>query len=546
MRKYRLIILGTLLLAVSGCQPHIKPETPEEPEETAWWDEGSTIYGTVSCSGAPLEGVIVSDGAVVTVTDAAGHYQMASAKGYGSVFVSVPSGYQAVSDGILPKFYHNCTADAAAAEKADFELVKVDQSHSRVLLFGDIHLASRTFCNDIGQYRGFMAEVSGLAAGSSCPVYGLTLGDMSWDYYWGANNYGLLDYLNETKKGLSGLQLFHTMGNHDNDPSATGDAAGELLYRNVIGPGHYSFNVGGVHFIVLDSMLYLNDPLGQRNFLAKVSDEQISWMVEDIAHVPHKTPIVVAMHTPLYRKDGSSALGNLWDLIKHFEGYDYVQFVTAHMHVIYNVDMLKRSVHVFECNSGAVCGAWWMTADACKSGLQLCSDGSPSGYRILDIDGGAISWKYKATGEDENMQFRAYDRNELCLSAEKWLPNASAEDRKAFLESAGDYARPDSGNEVLINVWDYDPSWTISITENGKTLNVKQLKNVRDPLYLAVYESYEYNHGYSVSYPSSLTDHIFSVTASAPDSSLEIKVTDRFGRMYGCTMSRPQAFVEPK
>ena len=83
-------------------------------------------------------------------------------------------------------------------------------------------------------------------------------------------------------------------------------------------------------------------------------------------------------------------------------------------------------------------------------------------------------------------------------------------------------------------------------TLNGRQLDVRQLKNVKDPLYLAAYEAYEYEHGYSVSYPCGTTDHIFSVTASSPTSTLEIKVTDRFGRVYTQKMTRPQAFYEPR
>ena len=36
-------------------------------------------------------------------------------------------------------------------------------------------------------------------------------------------------------------------------------------------------------------------------------------------------------------------------------------------------------------------------------------------------------------------------------------------------------------NTVFINVWNYDPEWTISVTENGRPLEVTRVWH-RDPL----------------------------------------------------------------
>lgn len=531
-----LIPLLVAAIAAAACR---------EPLPEAVQDD-STIYGTVSCNGKGVPGVVVSDGYDVTVTDAEGNYSMNSGKFNGYVFISVPSGYEAVSDGVLPRFFVRCERSANLREKADFRLTAVDQSDYEMLVFGDMHLANRTFCRDLEQFREFSAEVCSHAAAAGKPVYALTLGDMGWDVFWESNSFGLPEYVDEVKKDFGHLPIYHTMGNHDNDPALQGDAQGESTYKHIVGPNYYSFNAGEVHYVVLDDMVYVNEVSGTRDYRSQVNAVQIEWLRKDLAYVPKSTPVVVAMHTPLYRRDGSAAISNLGELIKCFDGYGYVQFLSAHTHTVYNVDMLDRSIHIYESNSGAVCGAWWMTDYACKSGVHLCSDGAPGGYRILEISGSGISWRYKGTSCPDSYQFRTYDRNSICLSADKWVPHASKTDKAAFLASAGLYAKPSSANQVLINVWDYDPAWKISVRENGRELPVTRLTDAKDPLYIAVYEAYEYENGYSVSYPGGTTGHIFSVTASAPATTLEISVTDRFGRTYTETMSRPKPFAPDK
>ena len=204
------------------------------------------------------------------------------------------------------------------------------------------------------------------------------------------------------------------------------------------------------------------------------------------------------------------------------------------------LEKIGDSSYAESAASGAVCGAWWMPGYI-QPGLHMCGDGSPGGYRVMEFDGKAFEWYYKATGRPEDYQFRTYDRNELCLSASAYVPRATAENRAAFLESVGNYALPSSENIVYLNIWDYDPSWKIEVTENGRKLQWTRF-TAKEPLYLATYEAEEYNYGYTLSYPGGTTSHLFEVRASAPDTALEIKVTDRFGRVYTETMARPKKF----
>ena len=91
-------------------------------------EEGSTVYGKVSCDGAGLPNVVISDGVEVVKTDAEGVYQLKSAKKYGYVFISTPSGYETASNGVLPINYFKLYKTAAVAERVDLSGSKILQS----------------------------------------------------------------------------------------------------------------------------------------------------------------------------------------------------------------------------------------------------------------------------------------------------------------------------------------------------------------------------------------------------------------------------------
>ena len=160
------------------------------------------------------------------------------------------------------------------------------------------------------------------------------------------------------------------------------------------------------------------------------------------------------------------------------------------------------------------------------------------------MNGNDVKWRYKPTGKDFSHMFRSYDRNEIVLNAAGFTPSASSSYAKAFEKTASSWASGSSDNHVYINVFDYDPSWKIEVTENGKPLSYEVVK-IKDPLHLAAYEAKRYNENKN---PTSsfnaytVSSHMFRVKASSPASTLEIKVTDRFGNTSTESMKRPKAF----
>ncbi|SPZ84939.1 Uncharacterised protein [Sphingobacterium multivorum] len=81
------------------------------------------------------------------------------------------------------------------------------------------------------------------------------------------------------------------------------------------------------------------------------------------------------------------------------------------------------------------------------------------------------------------------------------------------------------------------------MSENGQPLTVSRVR-MRDPLHIVSYSAQRLNRNATPTedFVSTLTAHMFKVKASSPTSTLLIKVTDRFGKVYQETMVRPKAF----
>lgn len=511
----------------------------------------NNVYGVVHCDGEGLADVVVSDGVEVVKTDKDGVYQFKSAKKWGYVFISIPKGYEVGSEGVLPQFHATLTEKADKAERHDFNLVKVNQDKYRVYFLGDMHLADRT--NDLNQFDNCMKEVKADIMDDDVKSYVITLGDMTWDLYWYSRNYYFPQYLKSVnyyfKNAAKQVQFFHTIGNHDHDMCKDGDFNTVIEYVKDIAPTYYSFNIGDVHYIVLDDILCTNvggaaSAKPKRAYKSEVTDEQLKWLAKDLSFVSKTTPVIVTSHAPVYAKEtkknvNTYYLNNSATLVSKFKGYN-VDFVTGHTHVLYNVD--KSSEGIYEHNAGAVCASWWWSGYL-TPGIHICTDGAPGGYSVWDITGTDKKWRYKGTGRDADEQFRSYDLNNVYFTVEKDAPKVPAALKSEFEKYTKAYPK-NSDNEVLINIWNWNPKWKIEIKENGKTLKDTRVKGY-DPLHIAALTAKRFNNSSITEEPAFTTTenyHMFKVKASSATSTIDIKVTDEFGNVYTETMKRPKTF----
>lgn len=514
----------------------------------------TTVWGVVSSGSQPLAGVVVSDGIDVAVTNADGIYELDSDKELGYVFISIPSGYEVENNGVLPQFSKLLASRADVLEQVDFELTKVDgQDNYKMLFFGDMHLANRT--DDKAQFAEFTADVKKfIAANPNDKFYALTLGDMTWDLYWYSNHYEFPQYIEEINRGLKGLTIFHTMGNHDNDFKAYGDFDAATQYVKSLCPTYYSFNIGKVHYVVLDDIESLADGTTDRKYNKTLTTKQLEWLKKDLKHVSKNTPLVVTAHAQFFYPNTASnfKIDHSAETTRQFfnivQGYE-THIVTGHTHTIFNVcpqDAKSLGAdNVYEHNSGSVCGSWWWSGHL-TDGVHLGQDGSPGGYSIWDITGTDLKWVYKATNWDESYQFRAYDLNNISFSFSDVPKMSNATVLvNAFQKYVNAYPGTQS-NEVLINIWNWSKDWKLTvIDQSGKELKWTQVF-AYDPLHIAALSVKRFNSSSIKSVPSFVTEanmcHFFKVTASDPNEDLVIKVTDKFGNVYTENMARPKEF----
>jgi len=539
------------------------------------------VYGqVVDSSGNPLAGVAVSDGYTVTTTGSDGRYGFYSTKANPYVFISQPQGYEVPLDGVFPQFWQALGSDVDTREEHNFTLTAVDNSNCVLLALGDLHLCDRTALRDLKQFRMQVKELKDKVndvRSQGLKVYGLTLGDMTWDLYWDnssgmANtNFDLADYKTEMNSDFSGSEfpIWQTIGNHDHDYAATGDWDTVIPYKTILGPTYYSFNIGGYHIVSLDNVLCYNDgTVSGRYSIGGLTDEILQWLKADMALVGSSTPVIVSMHEPLYfpsNPTGGYYYGKYASSLLSALGSRKIHIVTGHTHGINNVSV---SSSLYEHNAGSLCATWWWTGrhsitseaswgvgTSMSNTYCIGPDGTPAGYTVYELSSGTMQWRYRALGLAETRQFKVYDRNKMDLSAAVWCPSATSARQEAFEEYSsygdGQYSyvgAPDGStvpnNLVYINVWNYDPSWTITVTENGTSLTVKKLTDAYDPMHIVAYSAVRYENGNAATaaFLSVKTQHLFRVQTSSASSSLVVTVKDRFGNSSTQVVSRPKNF----
>ena len=477
---------------------------------------GMTLKGVVYCENKPLPNVVVSDGYNVVQTDEQGRYYIQSDKKSGFVFISVPGNYEvAIKDNNQPVFFYRLAKDDSV-EQHDFELTATDNTNHVLLALADMHLANRN--NDLSQFKlRFLPDLNTTVEkyrSEGKKVYGLTLGDMTWDQYWYSNRYDLSKYL-ITIKSVD-LPIFNCTGNHDNNPYCADDWQAEQAYKDIIGPTYYSFNLGNAHYIVLDNIQYINTgasqgTIGKRNYNKKLTEEQLSWLKKDLATVTDKNaPLFVAMHAQLYTNPTSLPQKNTISmsggstLVNYLKEFTNAHVITGHTHINYTIE---PSDQLIEHNIAAVCATWWWTGKNGYANNHICKDGSPGGYKIFSINDNDVKWLYKGIKEEESKQFRSYDLNQCHITAEAFAPESTEAEMETYSDT---YGTKNNKNEILVNVWGYDPEWKVEMTENGKPLEVTRVV-AKDPLHIISYEAKRLNVGATptADFVSCATAHMF-------------------------------------
>lgn len=501
----------------------------------------NVVTGTVvDTAGAPLAGIYVSDGHTVATTDASGTYTLSTPLDLGYVFVSTPDGYEpATRLGNRPCFWQSVSTDAAVA---DFVLEKLPARRPlAVIAVADPQISNR--CDDVRRLRELYVpdinrSVDSLRTAGLEPIV-LTLGDQICDFFV-AHGYGYtLDRFNDDFK--VDAPVYHTIGNHDNDPFIEGDVPGASTWHRINGPSYYSFSRGGAHFISIDNMVYFNKGAsdsvpGNRKYTTALTDEQLKWIAADLATIRDKAaPLFLMMHGVYYTfpvaghpervrlriKDGGEKLDSL------LQDFTNVKILSGHAHNSHYQHGPDGRIR--EYNYAASCGTWWPAkVQPYCSNTGMCTDGTPWGYGIWNLaTPHSPAHLYKGYGKPASHQIRAYDLNTIHIA-------------DTILTSAFQPGDARNRNAVLANVWAFEPGCTVRMFEDGKELNVEQVM-AQDPLHFirnAVPVKEQRGNVPKALLPER-TAHMFRATATTATAPVTVEFTDLSGRTFSTVLQRP-------
>ncbi|MGN0231995.1 MAG: calcineurin-like phosphoesterase C-terminal domain-containing protein, partial [Muribaculaceae bacterium] len=355
------------------------------------------------------------------------------------------------------------------------------------------------------------------------------------------------------------VRLFAVMGNHDNDgatpESEDTDFLSTAYWRKYIAPNYYSYNIGKIHYVVLDDIFYKNTDTGEsyrtgivgsRDYDCTLINDVIEWLKKDLSYVSHDTPVILELHAPAFKLNTTTAtnfspytaLANssteaLCEIVKD---YKKVHIWSGHLHYNYHA-FPEEYPNIHENNIAAICAIWWKSGYLC--GRHICADGTPGGYEVYYMDGDSIRWQYHSLEDNGNAQFRVYDSNALI---DYYNTNQSIKEILEEKPKKKNWGNTDPDN-LFVNVFNYDPSWKIEAYENGELVNMSHVYT-EDPLHQATF-----NVPYHETYPSDVsgittnkTSHFFKIKPKSGTTPIDFRITDRFGNIYTKTVTRPLAF----
>lgn len=450
-----------------------------------------TVTGKVHAGGKGIAGVAVTDGNSIVLTDKNGNYTLAAAAGAEFVYISLPAGYAFPAEKQIAKFYQPI-ATQTQRFAADFTLEKLttDDTQHYFVVWADTQMISEKDAELLKAQT--VPDLKELVASypANSLFHGIGCGDLVWDKFELFKGY-------KEAVDATGVTFFNVIGNHDMDiKTARTDEWSAETFKKEFGPTYYSFNRGKIHYVVLDDVFFIGTA---KKYIGYITENQLSWLEQDLKNVPKGSTVVVSLHIPTdtgaarrYKKEAElgSNVSNREQLYKILAGYK-VHFMSGHTH--FN-DVWEKG-DMMEHNHGTVCGAWWTG--------PVCGDGTPNGYGVYEVNGDELKWYYKSTGFSRDHQLTVFEPGKV-----KEYPD-----------------------EVLANVWNWDAKWKVEWFEDGVAKGAMQQRVALDPVAVELYSGPELPKKHKFVEPT-LADHMFFAKPSADAKEVEVKVTDRFGKVY--------------
>ena len=546
---------------------------PDVEEEVLVPDAYNVTGRVVDTEGHGLENVVVTDGEQCVRTLFDGSFYLntdpATTK---FIYISTPSGYLPPVSGGLPQFYKllsGITPSNGLYNCGNFTLTPVDNPDRYTLLIsadpqprkkeGKWALMDGIAFNSLAVCEDLYLELKDVAATiSDRQVYGICLGDIVHE------DMSLFPtYIN----GISGVgyPTYNVIGNHDYNPDAADDEAGDDEFESYFGPCSYSFNIGKIHYIILDDLLMEKNPDAD-NKLTKsghgLSERIWAWLQADLSYIPKTTKLMVCAHAPMFRLENGNERTNTQahgrDYGALFALYPEVHAWAGDSHTGFNYIYpsshrnKKVQVHTVARSTGEL----WTN--------EYLTNGTPYGFTVVEVDGNDISWRFHPnkyqraawigsprTSSAPSYTWRDWNYNASGIAVMKDGSGTLSESYQMHAYPKGSYG----DDYVYVNVFLWDTLWQnpvftpsgggtplemvcVHSSANPRDYSVLDSVKVHDLAMTEIRAHYKANnqtlHGYS-GYSSGVFGQITTLFRVAPPAGCTggtVSVTDRFGNTY--------------
>ncbi|MGH8501545.1 MAG: calcineurin-like phosphoesterase C-terminal domain-containing protein [Gammaproteobacteria bacterium] len=453
MKKLITGVAGALLITAGG---YAQPAGAADTIDGIVFED-SNRDGQRQAGEPGISGVLVSDGHDVVVSGANGEYALpaptAEEEAAGiSIFVTKPAGWEVLLDqDNIPLFFHhhkpggsppNVRGEAfrfggleptgPLPETIDFPLIRgQDRSRFKVVVSGDPQPYSNT---EVGYVRDTLAkELAAMDDVQALVIEGDIMGD----------DLGLYPRFKRIMS-VANTPQYYVPGNHDLDFDAPSDEHSFDTFKREWGPTYYSFDIGQVHFVVLDDLKYpctpvednldglhdfCDNPDTEPTYNGIIDQRQLEWLRNDLANVPLDKLVVLNSHISIHsfvdHDNVQHAIDNaraLYDILGCQQNGGpcerKVLALSGHTHTLeqirpgesfegWNTTLSSGGVHESpgpapfpQIVTGAAAGAWWggdFDAHVIPESWQRL--GAPRGYMIFEFDGNEYTDTFKATGK---------------------------------------------------------------------------------------------------------------------------------------------------
>lgn len=395
--------------------------------------------GTGDEDEAGLADVMVTNGRDVTLTDDEGRYSLPVFDNM-TVSITQPAGYQVPLDEYnIPQFHYNHLPEGSPdlryggieptgplPAELNFPVVESEETakaEQGCVIAGDL----QTYDEEEIEYAraGAIKDLSERDDYAGCGT--LFVGDVVGD------DLSLYPAIKELVGETNGPARF-LPGNHDLDFDAPSAEHSFDTFRARLAPAYYSYDVGDVHVIALNTVDYpcvaaddspegiedhCSDPEGSPSYNGRIGDDQLAWLESDLENVDPDKLVVVAGHIALlnYADEGSAVhqVDQVARVHELLEGREAVS-VAGHSHSIENMrtgDDVEGWRDLFGIEGlpfphitvGAISGDWY-SGEVGEEGYPTAigRDGGRPGVVTLDIEGSDFQERYTVTGESDDVQ----------------------------------------------------------------------------------------------------------------------------------------------